>query len=177
MSAGLSPSAVPEFSLVRGGPLYSLRQFAGLVPEKGLGLAKRAAILVAFTWLPIVVGAIVEKQFFPGYVADPLLRHFGVHARLLIAIPLLIFAEAAMERVVPAMVRQFTVAGLVTGLTRDEFGQVLHEAEGLRDSVWGKLLVSAAVLGTLLMPVPALPVGVKSVWNLRRTAVGRAERR
>jgi hypothetical protein len=143
--------AIPEFSLVRGGPLYNLRRMIGIVPEKGLGLARRTAILVAVLWLPLVIGAIVERRLFAGEYSDPLLRHFGVHARLLLAIPLLIFAEAPMERIVPAIIRQFTLAGLVTGRTRDEFIRILQRAQALRDSIWGVLLVACAILGLVIL--------------------------
>ena len=131
-----SQAGVPEFSLVRGGPFHKLRKMLGVVPENDLGLARRTAILVAVVWLPIVIGAIVEKRLLPGDGPDPLLRHFGVHARMLVAIPLLIYAEAVMERIVPAIVRQFTLAGLVIGRTKEEFIQILRQAEALRDSTW-----------------------------------------
>ena len=36
--------------------------------------------MVAFAWLPVIVGALIAGQAFGG-TADPLLRHFGVHAR------------------------------------------------------------------------------------------------
>lgn len=151
MSQAQAQVSIPEFSLVRGGPFYNLRRMIGLVPEKGLGLARRIAAVVAVLWLPLIIGAIVEGRLLPGESSDPLLRHFGVHARLLIAVPLLIFAEAAMERFVPAIVRQFTLAGLVTGQTKDEFIQILRRAEALRDSIWGKLLVAGAILGVLIL--------------------------
>jgi hypothetical protein len=144
-------ATVPEFSLVRGGPFYKLRKLVGLVPEKGLALAQRTAILVGVTWLPIVIGAFVEKRLLPGDRPDPLLLHFGVHARLLIAIPLLLFAEAVMDRVIPAIVRQFTLGGLVAGQAQNDFVQILHRAEALRDSLWGKLVVIGAIVGAALV--------------------------
>ena len=164
MSGNESAAPALEFSLVRGGPLYNLRQAVGLVPEKGLGLAKRAATIVAFTWLPIVLGAIVEKRFFPGQSADPLLRHFGVHARLLIAIPLLIFAEAPMEQIVPAITRQFTLGGFIAGPELDEFAQVLRRAEALRDSIWGKLLALGAIAWTVTLPFFSPLLGDELAW-------------
>jgi len=77
-------------------------------------LVKRTAVLVAAVWLPVLIGAFAEKRLLPGESSDPLLRHFGLHARLLIAIPLLIFAEVVMDHVVPPIVRQFSLAGLVS---------------------------------------------------------------
>ena len=41
-------------SLVRGDPGFRLQRRLGLVPAAGLGVVRRAAILAAITWLPIL---------------------------------------------------------------------------------------------------------------------------
>jgi hypothetical protein len=159
-------ATVPEFSLIRGGPFYQVRKAIGIVPGKGDGLAARTAMLVAIIWLPIIIGAFAEKRLLPGEGSDPLLLHFGVHARALIAIPLLIFAEKAMERVVPPIVRQFTMAGLVIGRTSDEFGQIVRKAEALRDSVWGNVLVAGAMLASIVFPFAVPATGDEVAWAI-----------
>ena len=151
VSDNQSQPTAPEFSLICGGPFYKFRKTIGFVPEQSLTLAKRTAILVAAIWLPTVIGAVAENRLFPGESSDPLFRHFGVHARLLVAIPLLIFAEVVMERIVPPIVRQFTWAGLIVGRTQDEFINILRRAEKLRDSIWGKLLVGGAILSAIIV--------------------------
>src|SRR6187399_577159 len=90
-----------DFSLVRGGPLYGFRRAIGLIPKKGFGLAERAAAIVAITWVPIVAGAVLGGRAFEGQGSDPLLRHFAIHARLLLSAPLLICAETLVEQIVP----------------------------------------------------------------------------
>lgn len=144
---GQVQNTIPQMSLIRGGPFYGLRKITGLVPEKGL--ARRTAMLVCLVWLPTLIGAIVERRLFPGENSDPLMRHFGIHARLVIAIPILFFAEAMMERIVPAIIRQFPLAGLVNERTRDEFVHVLRRAELLRDSIWGNLFVAGVILASI----------------------------
>ncbi len=49
----------------------------------------------------------------PGQSVEPLLQHFGVHARLLFSIPLLIIAEVASESVTLRLIPQFVHAGIV----------------------------------------------------------------
>ncbi len=161
-----SPAAAPEFSLVRGGPFYPLRRKLGLEPDKSLGLAKRAAFIVGITWLPIVIATLWQHRFFEGTGPDPLMRHFGVHARLLIAVPLLLFAEAPMERVIPASIRQFWNAGLVAGPVREQFLDALRKAEKLRDSIWGKLFVLAAILFAVSGASPLLNDEI--AWAMER---------
>jgi hypothetical protein len=163
-----------EFSLVRGGPLYRLRRSLGLVPDNHLGLAVRTAIVVAITWVPIIVGAVVEGRAFEGQGSDPLLRHFGIHGRLLLSVPLLIFAEATMERMVPILVKHFTASGLVTEDITPQFAAILRSAERLRDSLWGEVFVLVSVAGTLFSG-SAQVLGEEMAWvadQSGRAAVG-----
>jgi hypothetical protein len=94
-----SPSNGTTFSLVQGGPAYRIQQRLGLIPQRGLGVPRRVIFLIILTWVPIMVWALVNKQLLAGMVAEPLLQHFGVHVRCLVAIPLLIAAEALAEAI------------------------------------------------------------------------------
>lgn len=140
-----------EFSLVRGGPFYRVRRALGLVPEKGLGLAKRFLVIIAVAWLPVVIAAIIEGRAFEGSVADPLLRHYGVHARFLLAIPLLLLAEVMVEKVVPRIIRQFVSTGLVDDSNRPSFVKVLRDSEKLRDSKVAGILILAIVAAVVAL--------------------------
>ena len=79
-----------DFSLARGDPLFRLQQKLGLVPPGGQGLVRRAVFWSMLGWLPIAAWAFFVNRALPGEVQEPLLAHFGVHARLLVAVPLLI---------------------------------------------------------------------------------------
>ena len=147
----MNPTDLPYFSIVRGGPFYRYRRAVGLIPEKGLGLAKRVVFIVAVTWLPIVIAALLSRRALPGQGVDPLFRHFGLHARMLIAIPLLILAEGSIEAIVPDIVRQFVKAGFVTGEVRAQFDEALRKTERLRDSLWGLVLVIAAMVNAIIL--------------------------
>jgi len=142
------------FSVIRGGPLYSFRRRIGLVPEQGLGLAKRWLIIVAIAWLPVVVAAAFEGLAFEGSRAsDPLLRHYGVHARFLLAIPLLLLAEVLMEKAVPSVTRQFVATGLVDGENMPAFLKVLRKAESVRDSAAGLIVILGLTAATIVAPM------------------------
>src|SRR5262245_60302894 len=85
------------FSLVQGDPPYHIQQKLGLIPSRGLGVPRRVLFFILLTWAPMMVWALVSRRLFPGLVTEPLLEHFGVHVRCLVAIPLLIAAEAVAE--------------------------------------------------------------------------------
>jgi hypothetical protein len=108
-------------------------------------LVRRVLAIIAVAWLPVVVGALLAGQALEGGAKDPLLRHFGVHARLLLSVPLLIFAEALFERRIPPMIGHFVASGLVDSATLPQFREALDRARRLRDSVWGAVFVLAAI--------------------------------
>jgi hypothetical protein len=135
---------------VRGGPFHKLRTAIGLVPEGGLGLARRAVALVTVAWLPVVAGALIAGQALNGQGTDPLLRHFGIHSRLLLAIPLLIFAEAITEKLIPPVIRHFVTSGIVHEAALPSFQQALDAASRLRDSIWGRVFVLTAIAAVIL---------------------------
>ena len=65
---------------------------------------------------------------------DALLHHFGVHVRCLIAIPLLLLAEALVDARWAQVLGHFRASGLVAGEARSGFDRALDRARRLRDS-------------------------------------------
>lgn len=164
------------FSIIRGGPLYGLRRKIGLVPEKGLALMKRWLIIVAIAWLPVMAGAALEGVALEGSKSsDPLLRHYGVHARFLLAIPLMLLAEVMMEKAVPTVTRQFVATGLVDQDNMPAFLKTLRDVEGVRDSVAGLIVIAGLGLVAMLAPVynPALD---EMAWANAEGGIGFAGR-
>lgn len=161
------------FSPVQGGPFHRARKAIGLVPEQGLGLARRVLAIIAVAWLPVVIGALVAGQALEGGAKDPLMRHFGVHARLLLSVPLLVFAEALFERRIPPMIGHFVTSGLVDSATLPQFRQALDQARRLRDSVWGSVFV-LAIIGVVLS-TSAIPAAQSEemAWAASMTESGR----
>ena len=92
----VDPSVAP--SLVDDVALRLQRQ-VGLVPARGLGVVRRAVFFALLTWLPLVAWAVYTGRILPGGVDEPLVMHFGVHVRFLLAVPALILGEAMAHRV------------------------------------------------------------------------------
>lgn len=141
-----------DFCLVTGDPLYRAQRVIGLIPARGLGTGRRILIAVCLTWLPLALWAVWNRLFLPGVADEPLLRHFGVHARFLIALPLFLISESLVETTLRRILPQFVSSGLVDDALAPAFRSVLEEARRLRDSrvalaVMVALVVAAAVLG------------------------------
>ena len=88
-------------------------------------------------------------------VGVPLLYDIDAHARILVALPLLIVAELVVHRRRREVVGQFVSLGLVRDAVRERFDAAIISAMRLRDSVFAELLLIAVVYG----------VGILVVWR------------
>ena len=103
-----------ECSLIDDELPHRLQKRVGLIPEGGRGVARRAIILAAVTWLPVVVWAVMTGRAWPGDAAERLLQHFGVQVRCLVAIPLFILGEATAHGIATKLLRALQDGGFVT---------------------------------------------------------------
>jgi len=128
------PDAEREFSLVLGGPLYQLYLRTGLsTPPLGL-LRRRALIIPLICWLPLLILSAMAGQAF-GRVSLPFLLDVEVHARFLVAVPLLIVAELLVHRRMVVVVRQFIERDIIAADNRTRFDQIIASTMRLRNSV------------------------------------------
>ena len=141
------------FSLVQD-PLLRLQRALRLAPRAGFGAPRRAILLALVTWLPIMVWAVATGRLQPGSGPENLLRHFGVHVRCLLALPLLVMSEPFADRIVGFITANFLQSGLVRPEDRSRFDAVIRSVERWRDSwvVWlalAGLVVLTTVTGDL----------------------------
>jgi hypothetical protein len=142
--------------VVRGDALLRAQRAIGLVPREGLGVGRRALALALLTWAPIAVWALVRDRALPGSVDEPLLQHFGIHVRCLVAIPLFVIAEAVAHGVTTRLVPYFVESGLVSGAVRERFVETLRGVARLRDATLPWVVVASLVVAwELLSPSPA----------------------
>jgi hypothetical protein len=131
-----------ELSVVRGDLLFRLQRRVGLVPAGGLGLVRRAVFWSLLAWLPIVLWALYIRRALPGEVGEPLLAHFGVHARFLVAVPLLILAEGPVHALTTRLLPQFVHSGVVPPAAVGPFRAAIAATARLRDATlpWAVML-------------------------------------
>lgn len=135
-------------------PLRWLRQLH-LVPSNGLGTIRRAVFLLAATWLPIFAWSVWMGRLMDATTGEPLLRHYGVHSRCLLAIPLFILAEAGLHNGVKRMASLFVSSGVVPPSQLAAFTQTLQVARKWRDSSLPWVFVAGATLAWLLVDHPS----------------------
>jgi len=148
-------AAPPDFSLVLGGPLYQLLRRSRLSGDALELLHRRVVVLTVVAWAPLLLLSVVEGTAWGGRVTLTFLHDVALHARLLVALPLLIVAELVVNRRMGATVRQFFDRGLIPDAARAKFDASIASAMRLRNSVAAEVLLIALVY----------IVGVGFIWR------------
>ncbi len=146
---------VKDFSLVLGGPLFQLMRRARLEDDAAGLIRRRIAFFIALTWVPLLLLCAIEGTAWGGRLAVPFLRDVTVHARFLVALPLLILAELVVHMRLRAVVEQFRERDLIAPADLPRFDAAIMSAMRLRNST----------LAEVSMLVIVYVVGVSLVWR------------
>jgi len=144
-----------DFSIVIGGPLFQTLRRAHLTGDALELVRRRIVVFALLAWLPLLALSILDGKAWGDAVAVPFLYDVDVHARFLVALPLLIVAELVVYKRMRAVVAQFVTLGLVRGAVRERFDAAIASAMRLRNSVVAEVLLMALVYG----------VGILFVWR------------
>ena len=148
-------SAPADFSIVLGGPLYQLLRRAHMSGDALEMTRRRVLAIASFAWLPLLALAAAAGQALGGDVAVPFLMDVQVHARFLVALPLLIAAELLVHVRLRPVAQEFLVRGLVPDASLGRFQQAVASAFRLRNSVAAEVAMIAVIYG----------IGVPFVWR------------
>jgi len=135
---------VVDFSLVLGGPLYQLLRKSHLEGDALELLHRRILASILLTWFPLLllsafaatVGRVARISFF---------HDIEVHARFLVALPVLIGAELLVHSRIRLTVRRFVQWRIVLPKDIDLFHEASKSAVKIRNSVFVELALLAAV--------------------------------
>jgi hypothetical protein len=174
-SAGTKASPLDDdFSVIIGGPLFQALRRARLSGD-GLQLVRRRIVALAtIAWVPLFVLAAVDGKAWGNTVAVPFLHDIDVHARFLIALPLLIVSELVVHQRMRPVVTQFVTLGLVPAAVRDRFDAAIKSAMRLRNSLLAELLMFAIVYGVGILVVWRYYIALGApTWYATPTVAGR----
>ncbi len=130
----------PDFSLVLGGPLFQFLVRSRLATP-ALELAHRRIVFISmFAWLPLLLLSLVNGKAWGG-VGLPFLYDIEMHARFLVALPLLIAAELLVNQRMRLIVGQFIDRDIITEAVLPKFKEVIASAMKLRNSAAIELIL------------------------------------
>ena len=145
------PSSVAEepadFSLVLGGPLYQLLRRSRLSDDALHMVHRRVLAAVAFTWVPLLLLSALEGRAWWGSTDVPFLLNVEVHARLLLALPLLILAELMVHSRMRRTLVQFRTRELIRESDLPRLNALIGSAMRLRNSMAAELVLLVLVYG------------------------------
>ena len=153
MSASSLLRDPPDFSLVLGGPLFQMLRRAHLSDDGLRLLHRRVTIIALICWLPLLVLSAIGGRLLGGDAAVPFLLDIDVHLRFLIAVPLLISAEAIVHQRMRNIVKVFLDRRLIPENAMTRFEEIINAALRLRNSVTVEviLLIFVYLVGVLVV--------------------------
>lgn len=143
----------PVFSIVRDDPWFRLQRFLHLVPANGGdGVVRRIVFFILLAWLPVVVWALATGHAFASTTGEPLLRHYSIHVRYLIALPVMIFGERLAHSTMKRLLPRFVAMGCVPEEKIPAFREVIFKMIRLRNSVGPWVAIACMVVLSLVFP-------------------------
>jgi len=123
-----------DFSLVQGGPIFQLFLRTYLEGNHLELLRRRIVIITVFVWLPLLLLSAFTSPA-GGAARLSFLRDVEVHARFLVALPVLIGAELLVHFRIRPVVRRFVERRIVLPQDLPRFECAIQSAIRLRNSI------------------------------------------
>jgi hypothetical protein len=144
-----------DFSLVAGGPLFQLLRRVQPSDDKLVSMRRGIIIIPVLAWLPLLVLSAVGGRLFSGNVAVPFLSDLEVHIRFLLALPMLLIAELAVEWRMRPLLQEFLERNLIPENAMTRFEAAFKSTSRLCTSALAEVLLIAFVYG----------VGILVIWR------------
>lgn len=159
----MSGAANTNDELFDGGPLLRWERSLGLLKPGRQLAARRTFLAILICWVPLAALSIVQLLFSTDGSAKAFFSDIAVHARFLIAVPALIFAEAECIPRLGRIVNHFAETGLIKESDTIRFRAAVASTRRLFNSITGDLvalvLVYLAVAGVVFyFATDAMPV-------------------
>src|SRR5262249_2930244 len=123
-----------DFSLVLGGPIFQLFRKSHLSGDVLQLLHRRLLTITALAWLPLLLFSVLAAP--TGRMGRlAFFYDVEVHARFLLALPILVAAELIVHLRLRPVVRRFIERGIVSAEGGLRFHNAVESAIRLRDSV------------------------------------------
>lgn len=158
-------TTVDDGRLFMGGPPEEVERWIGLTRPGELSVAKRIFFFVLIGWFPLLDLALVQNALGePGAVS--FMQDFGVHARMLVAIPLLVCAEAVCLPRLGAIADEFLTAGLIKDADRGRFAEIRRSTTKLRDSPLLEVAVVVLAYALVIALAWFRPSEMRPAWQV-----------
>jgi hypothetical protein len=136
-----------------GGLPQSLEAWVGLRRQGKPRLAQLALLSILVGWAPLALLTALQGDLVTTDISNAFLPDLGVHARFLLATPLLILGEALCVPRLSTVAQEFLEAGLVSAADRTRYDLAATSTQRLMQS--GTIEIAVIVVAYLLVLVSA----------------------
>jgi hypothetical protein len=164
-ASGKFPNAPDDLTVFDGGPPIHLQMLIGLMTPAKPNIALRMMLVVGIGWVPLVVLVALQSITFSDRSFLSFVSDYSVHARSLIAAPLLIWAEAVILPRLSGIVHHFREAGIVTPAEIPRFDNAVRSTLRLRDSTRLEILMFVLAAFLIVTAVFAMPTQYFPHWR------------
>jgi hypothetical protein len=158
-------SPATNFSIVVGGPIYDFLVHSGFVQQRLPNIFRRVIVLVAVTWLPLLLFSLRDGVAFGDKVRVPFLYDFSAYGRFLVALPLLILAEIVIEPGIRTVVAEFVRGGIVPTREMRHYDSILQSAQRWRDSAIPEIILLVLAFIPFFLFQREFKPGAVSSWH------------
>jgi hypothetical protein len=140
MPSAVMPQEKFEYSLVLGGPLFRAWRVSHLSGPSLEQTRRRVLVITALAWLPPVILSTLQGHAFAGEVLA-YLRGLESQVRLLIALPVLIYAERFIHSRTASVIQFFEERRLVATQDAPVLSAAIEDAVQMRNSLWPEVIL------------------------------------
>src|SRR5215471_14911225 len=159
-----------EREVFEGGPPFALQKWLGLGGRGQPNFVRRALLVILIGWMPLLVLTTVHRIAQDTGAPGSFLSDIAVHARSLLAAPMLIVAQAVCAPRLNAIVRQFLDAGLVGEPQRPRFDAAVASTRLWLQSPLAGFGVIALAYAVIAGLIASFPVDQLPAWHRIRDA-------
>ncbi|MRS01771.1 hypothetical protein EG832_00850 [bacterium] len=163
MSSKVYPS-LEDFTITKSGILHKLMVKLKLGGTSKKEIGARILFIIAITWLPLLVLAALQGLVINDNIDIPFWKDFACHARFLIVIPILIFAEISVDFHLRELTAQFFKSGILDESDYSAFEAIRKKVERLANTYWSDIIILLFIVINLVLRLNKLESDMVSFW-------------
>ncbi len=161
----------PRFLIMEGGPSHRLEIRLGLIRANSPSIVRRSLLSIFATWVPLLALSALQGNAVGHQVPISFLHDFAVHARFLLAVPMLLLASTVIGPRLADAATHFIDSGLVPEKDHGKFDDAVERALRRSDSAAAEVILVLLSYAFTVASLTTTAVHV-STWYAIRSVSG-----
>lgn len=150
--------------LFEGGPPRKLEKLIGLSRKEDASDGNRIFFLILIGWIPLLDLALVQSALGDDGVGA-FIYDYGVHARMLIAVPLLVWANGVCAARLSTISNKFISTGMIREDERERFAAIRSSVGALRETPAVEVVIALLAYGLMILIAWFVPPHEQPSWH------------